>query len=407
MNASNQNNPKRSGLQSIFITIIVFLVLAVVVVLLLLSADMQFSILDQLFNRETGVEISGTPAGCDVSIDEEFAGRTPINLRIQLESIVRIECKGYRPYELIMDQVNLRRIEYSLVKIPVLEEVDSQVSNFVIRPNGDLIYFKQNLFFRWDAQEKKSIQQSEIMIVPSMVSFSPQTDEILLASVGTYLRELDYMADLTADLVEVKDPFVDFAWGPGSNQYSVLSEGETQGLLEIYQGETAATRIDFNLLDGLESIAWCQSGDRFVIQWQGMFSIYSFDNDQLREMVSAKPGYYAKCSPVDSGQIVYLDNQQNLFRYEIEDKHTGLIAVHVAVPYIWHPDGGSILFSRFNPDQGQSSIWQVDPNSKNLTLLVDTSLVWGKIADFQITADQKYLAYLTETDHLFLITLSD
>jgi hypothetical protein len=407
MSVSEETNPKRPRVHPVWI-IIGILVLVVAGGLLIFSADLQFGIFDTIGEDDNAVVVEGTPERSKVYIDDEYVGKTPLELQVRTGSVIRIEHEGYRPMEFIIKQVVDNRITYSLALIPSLEEIDYQVSDFVVRPNGDIDYLKVNKFLRWDNIEEDQTEISEIALIPSTVSFSANTEEVLLVSVGTYVSNLEYLETVTAGSITITDSLLAFTWGPGTGQFTVISFGDDEELsFEIYEGDDRVAGLFFERPHEIVSLAWCAGGSSLIVQGEAVFSIFAYDGDELDETAASRPGYFPMCSPVDGNQVVYIDAELNLNLMDAEGESSRVISQNAAYPYIWRPDGGAIIFARYNPDEGRSSFWQVDVDTKNKTLLVDSSIVWGKVAEFQMAEDQRYIAYLSDTDHLYLITLAD
>ena len=399
-NIKSPNLLKLGIIASIYFLLITFLIL--------FAADAQFLILDRLFSKQSQLQINIQPEGSQVFVDGELKGETPLGLDMSGKRSLRVEHDGYLPFETEVDVRDEKIIiEEKLALIPFILDIDIPVNGYAFLENNQLVFGKLDGIYNWNYLDDEVKSQFSMSLIPANISFSPQGDSFINRTYNFIYTMLDFYSIEDGQKRLISNNIEDFAWGPKPAQYSVIESKFGKTEIRVYSGYELQSNIQIDQFDLIDNFYWSPTGSKFIIEEIDKITIYTHEDGKAVKDTSIQPAYFSIFSPIDDNKISYIDDSLNLILVDLETGEQEVVGEGVLAPYQWRPDGLAIIYTTYNTTEGETAFWQIDLQSGNKTLLADPSVVWGKVVDFQISPDQKMIAYLTDTDRLMVLILEE
>lgn len=356
------------------------------------------------------------PAGANVLIDNQIIGQTPLIHSLQPgEYRVRIEREHYIPWE---TTISVEDMDVSLERVLVFQPFASTLTQGALHPHwtpdGALLYITKGstaAIVQWDSTGARML--TEFPAFPTSVIWSRDGSHIAaFTEVANYL-----------DVFSVKDNGVrhiaDSAFNPAwkfdgrtltftgwltvdSPQYTVWSVEPGSAPLPL------VVEIPSEMSDA-EKAAWSPDGEWLFTISEDELAIWQMSENRILNSGVLPDVRYADWSPNASQlNFAYIASSDNsLLLVNPQRLSPTTIALNVTPPIRWSPDGTTLYYFDYRPEEGGSALWAINSETGNRTLLADAAIAIGEVIDFAVSPDGKRVAYVTDDYRLVLLTLGE
>ncbi|MFZ5807827.1 MAG: PEGA domain-containing protein [Chloroflexota bacterium] len=329
------------------------------------------------------------------------------------EYIIKVSKSGYFPYEekirIYSNEEN--HISIKLVPIVNIQTIRENASYPFWDSKGDLYFYDSynNYISKWEKNEISTISYLSGDVYQIEYISSIMT-AIALVSVNPFEQNQLYAIDLKTgqnSLLPVQ------SWFFTKNQINTKLWGFNNDLIEAlekpiwslslgekpkyYRIENADRAVfgDVILVDPSEKWLTIEKGESLCI-WE--ISTYK------RIMCIEKATYpiWIHKSP---DELLYTNKDGSLYLVNPTNWNSAPMNIHLSPPFVLTEDNSQIIFWRYNPYEGGSSIWSLDLETGQLELLYEAQFGLGKIEELAISYDKKRIAFVSQDNILYAVIL--
>jgi hypothetical protein len=411
----------KKRVSSCFPSIFVMFLVLIVAAALVLEVGSKLGVLLMATPSTAGCRlvVQVQPNGSLVFIDEKLNGKTPYQTELRAgEHIVRVEQEGYLPYESIIVAKTGQTIQLTqaLALRPVAEIVAEGADYPHWAADGSLLYF--------------AIDTGEIRAHPSgKVLGGPlygRVNSLAYSPSGTFaavvLEQAEIPDVLLLDLTRGQSEpvglgFCPITW-PDEMEIATLcwDQSSAPGAVSpavVYRGPAASLPLksqalaDFSRAIPANWMGYSGDGKWLAILSGSQLSLWKLDQAAAAFASTVEQVQAASWDPSDPARLVVLDMDNNLLVLSpSKSADTRLLAGPAGPPLAWMPDG-RVLYTLYSPTDGGSALWSVDVTGGARQLLLDASLMRGKVERLALSPDGKWLAYSTSFHYLYRVQLGN
>ena len=104
--------------------------------------------------------------------------------------------------------------------------------------------------------------------------------------------------------------------------------------------------------------------------------------------------------------LAYLNSDHSLDFAQADLNWSSVVLLaNIQNPIAGMPGGSEIVFSRYNPFSGGTSLWAVDITTMGVRLLSEAKIESGRAEQLAISLDRKKIAFVNENNVLYLVVL--
>ena len=379
------------------------------------TGTLDFSFLKNKSNGMLAVNVR--PDGSQVYIDGQLKGQTPFLTQLKIGNHkVRVEGENAQPYDAII-QIKANEITtltHQLFIQPTLIQINDNASYPFWSSGGELLYFKINTgeilsnppgklrggpflgevnYITYSPKGPDAVVnllQSDIPDLLQVNLAGNQTQILGSGSCPTTWTQTGEIISLCGGLTDLNASNQDLRLWKGMPGKPLQTQGNTDFSITRPPSDIKISGDSnwLSIISGMQLTLW-------QVGAQGAVYAYTIDGVQT-----------ATWSPGESPKLAYLDSSGTLWlMMPGAGAKPVVLASPASPPLTWMSDSVHVLYPVYSPTEGGSTLWSVNITDQTREILADANIMRGRVAELAISPDNHSVAYSTDYNILFEVTI--